>query len=168
MLAETQLQMGNGEEASTILAEARTNTRQPETLWQLEFLMGRIEEAAGKNKQAIEAYKRSIAIIEEIRGNITIDELKSSYVNDKIKVYDRLINLLMQENDSQGAFDYSERARARAFLDLIGNTKVNVHRNEDQALAIEEQDLRLQILSLSKNAAQAGPGQRQETQQGCH
>ncbi len=150
MMAETQMNMGNTTASYTFLEEARSNTRQTETLWQIEFLLGQLEEKSGRTKEAIEAYKQSIAIIEEIRGNLTIDELKSVYVNDKIKVYDRLINLLMQEGDTEDAFDFSERARARAFLDLIGNKKISIHENGNKELAEEEQDLRLQILALSK------------------
>jgi CHAT domain-containing protein len=150
MLAETHLNMGKTMESYDFLETARTNTRQAETLWQIEFLLGQLEERAGRNKKAIDAYKASITIIEEIRGNLTIDELKSVYVNDKIKVYDRLINLLMQEGDAEGAFNFSERARARAFLDLIGNKKIAIHNNENKELADEEQDLRMQILALSK------------------
>ena len=68
-------------------------------------------------------HKKSIRIIEGMRGKFTIEEYKSRYINDKIKVYDRLIRILLESGDGASAFSYSERARARAFLDMIENRK---------------------------------------------
>jgi CHAT domain-containing protein/tetratricopeptide (TPR) repeat protein len=136
--------------AAAYLKKAFGLTTNDETIWEIWYQKGRIFEQTQQPDSAITAYKKAVEIIEEIRGRFTIEEYKSKYINNKVKVYDRLILLLLESGTPDEAFFYSERARARAFLDMIGNKKINVKHTDDQELITREQDLRLQINSLSK------------------
>jgi CHAT domain-containing protein len=150
MLAELFFIMNEKEKIDAALDKVRTNSKQPETLWRLHFISGKAFERAGQDGRAIESYEKAIQIIEDIRGNITIDELKSSFINDKIIVYDRLIELLMKQGKNEEALNISEKARARAFLDLIGNKKIDFRSDNNQNLVGLEQELRSEIQALTK------------------
>ncbi len=139
-----------GESAAEVLDSARQLAQYPENRWQVWYQKGRLAELVGQADSAISHYGRSIRIIEEIRGNFSIDDLKSKYIDDKVKVYDSMIRLLMESGEAHSAFSYAERAKARTFLDLIGSKKLNVAEGPDHDLIEEEQDLRLQIQSLTR------------------
>ncbi|MEX0986365.1 MAG: CHAT domain-containing protein, partial [Bacteroidales bacterium] len=149
MLADIYLQLHQDDNLSRSLDLALKNTDQPETIWRIHYVYGQFYESKGLIERAITSYHEAIGIIENIRGDMTIEEIKTSYVNDKIIVYDRLINLLMKSGQLNEAFNITEKARARAFLDLIGNKRINF-RSPDTALVQSEQELQAEILALSK------------------
>jgi tetratricopeptide (TPR) repeat protein len=149
-LGDININSANYDEATTFLKSASNYASEEETIWEIWYQKGRLFEFTNQTDSAINAYKKSIEIIEDIRGKFTIEEYKSRYIDDKVKVYDRLIRLLLESGDGASAFEFSERARARAFLDMIGNRKVAVKNTSDRELVNREQDLRLHIQSLSK------------------
>jgi CHAT domain-containing protein len=136
--------------AQSCLEKAFKQTSSEETLWEIWYQKGRIFEHTQQSDSAIAAYKRAVGIIETIRGRFTIEEYKSKYIDNKVKVYNRLILLLLETNAPGEAFLYSERARSRAFLDMIGNRKIVVKQVADQDLINHEQNLRLEINTLAK------------------
>ena len=106
-------------------------------------------------------YCKSIEIIEKIRGDLSIEEFRSAYMTDKMHVYERLIMLLMENSESRVfddlkqspieiAFYYSERARSRSFLDMLGNKKISSKQSSDTMLLDKEFRLRLQIQKVTK------------------
>jgi CHAT domain-containing protein/predicted negative regulator of RcsB-dependent stress response len=125
-------------------------TANPELLWQVWYHKGRIHEKKGQADSAIVSYKKAIEIIESIRGKFTIEEFKSIYLDNKIDVYDRLIQLLIGRNMEREAFYYSERARARAFLDMLANKKPDIREGADKNYIEKEQLLSFQIQQLKK------------------
>jgi len=76
-------------------------------------------ERLGRRKEAIEQYKAAIEIIEKQRATIGGEEKRIQFLKDKEGVYKRLAPLLIEEGDLNGAFEYMERARSRAFVDLL-------------------------------------------------
>ena len=115
-LALCYLELGQSESSKSSLDSATGLDAYQETRWQYFFALGQYHEGMAEITEAIEAYYSAIGVIEEIRGNFTIEEFKSLYLEDKIEVYDRLINLLMGAQRVAEALDVSEKARARAFL----------------------------------------------------
>ncbi len=138
------------ENASKFLDLSKENTRKPEILWQYWFQKGRLYEKQNQLDSAKNAYIKSIDIIENLRSKITVEELKSSFLNTKVEVYDRLIMLLIKMGLTSEAYNVSERARSRAFLDMLTNKKIDVKENDDKELIENEQSLRLQIVHLSQ------------------
>ncbi len=97
----------------------------PELVWQAWYIRGIIFENQDEPEKASEAYMNSISEIEKIRRRLSLDEFKSSYFRNKIEVYDRLIRLLLRMNKSEEAFLISEKARSRAFYDILSGRKIN-------------------------------------------
>jgi len=148
-LGDINIGLINIDEAANHLVEALRYAAEDETKWDIWYQKGRLFELSRQTDSAIISYKKSIEIIEGIRGKFTIEEYKSKYINNKIKVYDRMIRILLENGDGASAFAYSERARSRAFLDMIGNRKISTKNTTDKELVNREQDLRLQIQNLS-------------------
>jgi CHAT domain-containing protein/tetratricopeptide (TPR) repeat protein len=73
---------------------------------------------------ALDALQRSIVIVEELRGSISSIDIRSSFISNKFFIYENLIGILVQQGKFSEAFEYVERAKARSFLDLIGNKAV--------------------------------------------
>jgi CHAT domain-containing protein/predicted negative regulator of RcsB-dependent stress response len=136
--------------AKQILESATTTSDFPETSWQAWFNLGRLYEKSEQNEKAAEAYRNSISIIEKIRGNLTIDEFKSIYFDNKREVYDRLLRILFKMNKPVEAFQVSEQARARAFYDILANKKIDFSGSLPGDLISLEQAKRIEIQKLYK------------------
>ncbi|NET82915.1 MAG: tetratricopeptide repeat protein [Moorea sp. SIO1F2] len=101
-------------------------------------------------QKAIEFYKQAIKVTESIQGDIKVEELITSYASQQVNSYERIINLLWNQGDFETAFNYVERARAKAFLDQLANEKIDFRAGADSKLLEQEQDLKDQINALSK------------------
>ncbi len=147
--------------ADSLIGQIINFNENPEIEWQLLFEKGRIFEKQKNINSAFLEYCKSIEIIEKIRGDLNIEEFRSAYMMDKMHVYERLIMLLIKNSESglfsnlkqspvETAFYYSERARSRSFLDLLGNNKINAKKSSDTLLVAKEYRLRLQIQKITK------------------
>lgn len=102
------------------------------------------------NKKAINCLKKAVEVIEEIRGDIKIEEMKSSFFEQYLGLYKLLIEILIQENKPEEALEYAERSKARNFLDSIGNRRILPRESGDRDLAEKEEELLGEIRSIQK------------------
>ncbi len=134
--------------AQPLLDSASQTTDFPETAWQAWYQLGRMYEKLSRDEKAVESYKNSISVIEKIRGNLTIDEFKSKYFDNKREVYDKLLRILLKMNRPEEAFQISEQARARAFYDILANKKIDFKGSVPGDLISLEQSMRIEIQQL--------------------
>jgi CHAT domain-containing protein len=92
-----------------------------EVYWNILFDRGRIYEREGDTKQAIEFYKQSIDVIEFQRSTINTEASKIGFVGNKQAVYQRLIAALFADDQYAVAFEYIERSKARALVDMLAS-----------------------------------------------
>ncbi len=107
---------------------------------------------------AADALRRSIGILEELRGNISSIDIRSSFISNKFYIYENLIGILIQQGRVDEAFEYVERAKARSFLDMIGNKAVGEGKKRDEATAAliqRERALQRRIEAVLGNADSA-------------
>ncbi|MFQ5772065.1 MAG: tetratricopeptide repeat protein, partial [bacterium] len=97
-----------------------------ELVWQAEAGLGKICENQGRYLAAVANYKQAIETIEGVREKLRLEEEKAGYIKDKVAVYAGLIGLLAelhQQHPNKGyaaeAFQYVERMKARALLEII-------------------------------------------------
>ncbi|NES00730.1 MAG: CHAT domain-containing protein, partial [Symploca sp. SIO1B1] len=107
-------------------------------------------ENQGKTAQAIDFYQQAIKVRESIQGNIKVSELKASFASQQVGAYERLINLYVDQGNFEAAFNYTERAKARAFLDQVANDRINIRAGADSQLLEKEQALKKEIIALSQ------------------
>jgi len=94
-----------------------------EVYWMVLHDRGRIAETEGNLKEAIEFYTKAVDIIEEQRSTINTEASKIGFVGDKQAVYHNLVRVLYHEKQYERAFEYVERAKSRALVDLLASKR---------------------------------------------
>ncbi len=92
-----------------------------ELYWITLFERGRIFEAEKSAHDAVQAYRKAVDIIERQRASINTEASKIGFVGDKQAVYQRLIAALFAEGQHTVAFEYIERSKARALVDMLAS-----------------------------------------------
>ena len=88
-----------------------------------------------------------INTIESVREKISVEEYATSFFESNISVYSLMIALLLRLGEYEEAFDYVERAKSRALLDMLGN-KVKLGKGKNKKLSEEERRLQKKINDL--------------------
>lgn len=92
-----------------------------EIYWLILNDRGRIAEQENQQDVAIDFFKQAVDVIELQRSTINTEANKIGFVGDKQAVYGRLIALLFRAQRPAEAYEYMERAKARALVDLLAN-----------------------------------------------
>jgi len=142
------------------LTEAIRINPQPGFVAAAQGLLGRVYRGMGKLPEAEDALRKSVAGIEDLRSLLGSETLRESFFEDKAETYEVLVLTLLDQGKVTEAFDIGERARARAFLDLLGN-RVMLSRGRSESLITEEQALRQRINAL-KAQPEDSPALRRE------
>jgi len=88
--------------------------------YQALFLLGEIERAGGNERRAYEFYSRARTSLETLRGHLRAEELKIAFFNNKLEVYEHLVDLcLRRPNGFEEAFGYIEQAKSRSLMDVL-------------------------------------------------
>lgn len=104
--------------------------------------------------QARDQYRQAIDLMESVRGRLISADEKAGFFQDKVVVYKRQLALLLQldvkrPGHAAEAFRYTERARARALLDLLAEAKVDLDQNVAPDLLKQSQQLQQRISHLN-------------------
>jgi hypothetical protein len=147
-LANALFAEGDYKQAVDVMNEVMKPTN--EFKWRSHLLKGNIELAEGRLETAIEEFAHSIEEIEFARAKLNSHGFKVSFMNDKQVPYQRIIGSLEKLGDTQKAFDYAEKAKARAFVDLIAKSKYFAYLKNAklQELSAEEKDLRDKLIDM--------------------
>jgi CHAT domain-containing protein len=92
-----------------------------EIYWPILFDRGRISQREGDPKQAVDFYKQAIDVIENQRATINTEASKIGFVGNKQKAYHQIISALFLDGQYAEAFEYVERSRARALVDMLAS-----------------------------------------------
>jgi CHAT domain-containing protein/predicted negative regulator of RcsB-dependent stress response len=85
----------------------------------IHYRRGNIFERQGRLDQAYAAYVQAIMGIEALRGASETEEIKIGLLGTAQQVYESMVLLCLALDRPAEAFHYVERARSRAFLDLL-------------------------------------------------
>src|SRR5262249_12776374 len=99
--------------------------------------------AQGRYADALAAYRRALDLVEDLRAELQQSELRSGFLENKQAIYHGAVQSALAVGEVGDAFGYAERARARAFLDLLGSQSLSKGKTRD--LAAEETRLRSQL-----------------------
>jgi len=133
-------------------------------VWYCQTGLGRILLEQGKRKESLTYFKEAIDILEGLREKLTSAEMKRGFFENKLLAYDLTVEVLWDLGQFEEAFNYTERARARSFLDILGGAMLKV-KNEDKEMVSRLQDLETRIASLQEKERQerAKPAEEQNT-----
>jgi CHAT domain-containing protein len=91
--------------------------------WLILYDLGRIAMREGRPGDGIDFFARAIDVIERQRATINTEASKIGFVGSKQGVYRDLIAALFAEGRHAAAFEYAERAKARALVDMLAAKK---------------------------------------------
>jgi len=110
----------------------------------------------GNRRDGIAYFEKAAQALDSVASDVKVEEMLAGFLGSNRHVYyDVLVDMLVAQGSVKEAFEQAERARARAFLQTIGNHRLNAERGGDPALVREAEVLRTQIAAWEKQANQA-------------
>jgi len=106
----------------------------PEITWRALAFLGDIWTQSDSVQQGLRAYEKAIEVIENQRAQIRVESLQTGFLADKMGVYGRIIDLLVQQHKPRKSFEFAERAKSRSFIDLLGNRRINFQAGADSTV----------------------------------
>jgi CHAT domain-containing protein/Tfp pilus assembly protein PilF len=145
-------------------------------LWEAYMESARAYEKQNKFKKAKENYEMSIKTIETIRAGIELEENKASFLgtDKRIDTYHYFINLLLtfpsphpEEEYKREAFNFLEKAKARAFLDSLELSKIDISKDVDPELLNRKKEIEKNISNIYTKirAAELSPENNERLQE---
>jgi len=121
-------------------------------LWEAYFGLGQCYEKRSIFDKSVKCYKSAIDAIDLIRSQILLDSFKAGFTRDKLKVYESLINILSKLNNKNPSienekeiFQVIQKAKARAFLENLARSKVDVSKRLNLRLKNRENEISKRI-----------------------
>ncbi|MCS6804436.1 MAG: CHAT domain-containing protein [Acidobacteriota bacterium] len=94
----------------------------PWVKYQCFHLLGNVLHRRGQHQKAYDYYRQAIDYLEAMRSSIRVDEYKCSFLKDKLRVYEDLIELCLatdQHNKLEEAFTNIQAAKSRSLVELL-------------------------------------------------
>jgi tetratricopeptide (TPR) repeat protein len=95
--------------------------------------MAELAKHAGDYRRALEHLQSAAENVESLRAHIPTTDLKADFGRENAKLYEDLLYVLAQlhrrepgKGWDRAAFEFAERGRARAFLDLLGESRTQI------------------------------------------
>ena len=133
----TQEQLG---EAQTYLTRAERYDDQlsmPDLSFRVAYLKGKLALEQNHLKDARTYFEEATGYLESVQGALPVADFRAAYMGDKLAVYETMIALLARQNDLAGVFNFIERAKSRALLNLLGSD-INIPSSDPQISDITE------------------------------
>ena len=158
-LARLHLRFGEIAKAKSAYEKALAidqGTVTPNVMWQVHSGLADVYVQLGELARARDHYEKAIKTIESVRARLGGEEEKAGFFQNKVDVYKKQIALLLdprfKDTSAQNAaeaFHYVERARARAFLDLLAEARIGVGQDTAPDLTKRRQELQQRISQLT-------------------
>ncbi|MHC4850363.1 MAG: ATP-binding protein, partial [Planctomycetota bacterium] len=123
-LLRAALALAEGSPESAVEALGRVNAawrriRAPWVRIEALHLRARALTELGEIAPAVEAYRQAIEELEDYRGGVPPDEYMTSFLAGRALLYEEVVDLLIRLGDTEMAFEFTERAKSRALVDLL-------------------------------------------------
>jgi CHAT domain-containing protein len=135
--------------------------QRPDAIASASTRIGDVLRQIGKSDGAIAHYQKAIQQIESTRSLLQLEEYRQSYFEGAVDAYIGMMDAVLLAGNTEEAFNYSERARSRVFLDLLGS-RAQLSRVRGGLLE-EERALNERIAGLKARLASEEEGSRRES-----
>ena len=164
-LAWAKFNVGKATEALPLITQAVALTQQlggSRHEGELLSYLAEIQAAAGQSEQALESYQRTIQTVERERATMIPTEMaKASLVAMRHSVFTRAIGFLIAQNRAEEALEIAEKYHARAFLDVLAESRIDLRKDLDAGQKKQESELFARIAKIQKELWQpALPAER--------
>ncbi len=132
-----QKALASGEELSAV-----------EMVWKAQYGLARVYEQEGRGKEAENHYRQAIQTVEDVRSQLATPEHKSGFFEEKVEIYAGLVGLLYRQYRKEGdlrsleaAFQYAERSKARALIEMLAESGVDATQGVDSLLLERREEI---------------------------
>lgn len=123
----------------------------PLLLCQAHQLMGQILMKEGKRQDAYCSYQQSRTLLETLRNDLALEELRISFMENRLEIYESLVRLCLKPECLSEAFTYIEHAKSRSLQDLMsGPQPVDSLLCHENAAQDKAREIRAEIKQLSR------------------
>ncbi len=120
-------------------------------VWRVCYEIGR-ELVKEKQYLPARAYlAQAVDTLELTRSRLREDTIKKMFAASVQDVYAQMIELLFEMNDVEAGFDYLERAKGRAFLDIIAGRSLKAKKTVDAGLIKKEREVSVRIEEILRS-----------------
>ncbi len=161
-LSEVLLRTKRIREAEQILEPVMPLTgfsQYPEIGWKANFLQGRLLEETGRSEEALQYYRKSISILQQMRQQIKPEDMKQSFLIDRYDPFKAAVELLFRspgnEQELVKFVDEAKSTTLKEHLNPVDSTAPG--KPQEQSFAIVEYFFmrdRLLILATNKGRTQ--------------
>ena len=144
-------EMRQAEDCFSKSVELAREIERPDSLWQGLYGKSLVHRETGKSEEALQLMKEAVDIIERARSEVQLAEQRSGFLEQKLDVYEDLVRLLVKTGNPTGAFEYAQRAKARSFLDLLAEAKIDPEGNLDASLIERKKKLFKKLGEVQRN-----------------
>ena len=102
----------------------------------------------GRMNEAEDIYDQAIGLVESMRAALSTEGARTHFFETEIHVYEGKLQLCLAMKQKQAAFATLERAKSRAFIELLAHHPLRPPQNIPPAWLAQEQDLRGQLHTL--------------------
>jgi CHAT domain-containing protein/tetratricopeptide (TPR) repeat protein len=154
LLAQICLRTGQLDSARLNCATALKHLRTleaPDLSCQTHHLLGQIHAEAAHWRDAYYCYQNACQILEVLRSGLNREELKISFMKNRLEIYEGLVELCLKRTSDQPsveeAFEYIEQSKSRSLRDLMfkAGSEFHLAPNLDAELQHKVQELRAEI-----------------------
>ena len=149
--AQALLQAGFLDEAELFAGRASAEASRrglPDLVWRIEALRGETLLEDGRSDEAEAAFWRAQTAVELVSGALATDRAKRRFGIGKDDITYRLVNFAIAKGDLASVFRILERARARAFVDMLADRAVATGRQAKLSGKVRQVDSELRNLRL--------------------
>ena len=120
----------------------------PLRLWEALHNQGLLSAQLGRVEQSTPQLKEAVEILEGLREGVILPEQRSTYFEKRLDVYEDLIAQLVKTKSLEGAFEYIQRSKTRAFLDLLSESKIDPQANLNPSLYLLKRKLVARLVNI--------------------
>lgn len=122
-LRKKQIGLAQRECKSALSALSRSEL--PALSCQAYAVRGQLHSVAGRDHHAYVAYQRAREYLEDLRNHIRGEELSISFLQDRVEIYESLVELCMKRGEGPEAiaeiFRYIQQAKSRTLFDALSS-----------------------------------------------
>ncbi|HSE41059.1 MAG TPA: CHAT domain-containing tetratricopeptide repeat protein [Acidobacteriota bacterium] len=115
------------DEADKALSKSIEMAREIElanTLWPALHQKGLVLRELGHSDEALQLLTEAIDVVEKMRTQLENIDQRAAYLEERLGVYEDTIQLLVASDKIPEAFEYVQRSKARAFLDMLAEGEI--------------------------------------------
>ena len=115
---------------------------------------GMLYDEWGKREEALSYYRQALNKLEDLQTSTRLEEFRTDVAEQSAALYERATALSVDFHQDEEAFNLSERARARALLDQLGNPRFDLNRHAPANFTAHEEALRGENIALRRRLAE--------------